>query len=558
MRLTRPIEGRHLGQLHIFHEAQVMELDAAMTEDTDGNKINDDIDAPANMGNGNDNNTHNDTVSISQARLDAILSKMIIVVPCKDEDISVIRGVVAAIPASCLVIIVSNCDRPVASTMIKDVNNGSNIDDPYAQLVALARRFGTWGRQVLVAHQKDREAAAAFKAAGITELIGDDGLIRNGKGEGMLLGIALAAAFAGKDRKYIGFIDADNLYSTSVSEYCRVFAAGFAMGGHGNNSDEDTMVRLRWASKPKINNGRLEFVSEGRCSRIVNSWLNGLFSLSGFGGTNNSTEGSINANTNTPLISTGNAGEHSMTLSLAMELRMAAGYAIEPFHYIDLLSRGYLNNAQHIHDPETQLAPITKPVKIFQIRTLSPHFHRASDDGHIRRMWAAGLGSIYHGLAPFSKSIFPHRQNRQDSTAANGITAATTSTENHGTAISTSDGITSLRERIHSFATENHIRVVLENAANGTAKAKCFQTGILDSATGELPKPRVYPALSTMDVAKFRNMMVRAGTKSLLRGFRVPGLQQAHHQNQQPAFGSVMVTPAGQISSEGLVQISSY
>ncbi|KAL1840012.1 hypothetical protein VTJ49DRAFT_929 [Mycothermus thermophilus] len=532
MRLTLPDEGRRFGLLHIFPETRVVELDTAFSEDGD---YYDNIDTI--MADGNSINTHTDsTVNLPRSRLDAVLSETVIVVPCKDEEMSVIRGVLAAIPPPCLIIIVSNCDRPTTTTT-KDAINGTLNDDPYAQLVALARRFGTWGRQVMVAHQKDREAAAAFRAAGIPELLDDTDLIRNGKGEGMLLGIALAAAFA-PERRYIGFVDADNFYAGSVSEYCRAFAAGFAMAGSDGTErggGEDTMVRLRWASKPKVCNGRLEFVSEGRCSRIVNSWLNMLFSLPGLCG-----GGDKNHN---PLITTGNAGEHAMTLSLAMQLRMAAGYAIEPFHFIDILTRGGLapdtNTFDQYAHPSEAAPPLTKPVRILQIRTLSPHFHRASDDAHVRRMWAVGLGSVYHGLATFQHNLFHRRfstpitttttNNSPHTPAPNCITPPPTrpSTPTTTTTPVTPETIANFRSSIHAFAADQHTQ------PTGTG-------GILDATTGELPRPMVYPPLAGMDLGKFREVMLRAGAaRSSLRGFRVAGLQP--QQQQQQAQQSVGV-----------------
>jgi mannosyl-3-phosphoglycerate synthase len=454
MRLTRPSESRSFGLLHIDEEARVLELETSYESRA-----------------GTDGQGSSAEACFSGQALDKVLSEMVIVVPCKDEQLAVIRGVISAIPAACFVILVSNCQR-------------EDGDDEYEQQVAMVKAFGGYDRQILAIHQKDAAAAAAFCASGMAELIDPaDGTIRDGKGEGMLLGVAMAAAFC-HERHYIGFVDADNFNAGSVNEYCKAFAAGFAMSPRPEQ--EDTMVRLRWSSKPKMRNGRLDFVTEGRCSRIVNSWLDKLL-VPGPQQEDNNHRGQPHTKPDNPFVTTGNAGEHAMTMSLALKLRMAAGYAIEPFHFIDLLERAHLRsssggkqvngldganrtngNSWWIADKATKTTnPLDKPVRVLQIRTLSPHFHRSSDDEHIRQMWATGLGSIFHGLAPY------HSMPRCDD-----------------------DGVSKLRQHIHDFAATN---------------------GGIDDATGELPQPNIYPALEGIDLKRFRAVLgPSAGTGSLM------------------------------------------
>lgn len=441
MKLTRPSETRRFGLLHISEE--VYHVPEHGRTSGDGSQT----DA---------GNSEANTECYSGGTLDAILSEMIIVVPCKDEELSVIRGVISAIPAPCLVILVSNCQR-------------QSDDDDYLQQVDMVKAFGGDKRQLLAIHQKDAAAAAAFKESGMAELCGPDGTIRDGKGEGIILGVALAAALC-PARRYIGFVDADNLRAGSVHEYCLAFAAGFAMSL--SRDREDTMVRLKWASKPKLrDNGRVELVKEGRCSRIVNSWLNKLFAA-GDG------QGSDGRNTN--FITTGNAGEHAMSMGLALKLRMAAGYAIEPYHFVDLLERAYLSPSrvtQGSDGVKNQPQPLERPVRIVQIQTLSPHYHRETDNDHIRRMWAAGLGSVFHGLATY------HSRPGSD------------------------DGeILKLRQELQGFAVEHRN---------------------VDDITGELPRPRVYSALEDTDLRKFRKIIEPSTGKGSLRAFGFAGDKQA-------------------------------
>ncbi|KAK4139352.1 uncharacterized protein C8A04DRAFT_15937 [Dichotomopilus funicola] len=498
MRVTRPTASLRFGPLQVFAEATVLDPDAAVG--VAGGK-------GATRGGESSSSSRDDLSTSSTSNnsaayfpwpvLDAVLCKMVIVVPCKDEKLSVIRGVLAAIPVGCAVILVSNCQR-------------TDDDDEYAQQAAMALAFASPGRPVMTVHQKDPIAAAALRAAGMADLCEDKAVsgdtptpetIRDGKGEGMILGIALAAAFC-PGRKYIGFVDADNFCAASVTEYCKDFATGFALDEERDVEEkeekEETMVRLRWASKPKVRNGMVEFVPEGRCSRIVNSWLNRLFSLDG--GSGSGRDGATETPAQSGFITTGNAGEHAMTMGLALKLRLASGYAIEPFHFVDLLERAQMTgrNTTNISTKQQTpsssstasssvpgIKPLTKPVRILQLRTRSPHYHRASPEAHIRRMWAVGLGCIYHGLA--SATAFLRQEPETDhpitvdADDAGGLNDAGNNPNTHNTNIS------HLLREMHNFAKDG---------------------GAVEAETGALPRPRVYPALEGMDGRKFREGML--------------------------------------------------
>ena len=70
-------------------------------------------------------------------------------------------------------------------------------------------------RQALIIHQKDPHLAQALAEAGYTDLLDENGCVRDGKGEGMMVG-TLMAVLAGKE--YVCFIDADNYFPGSVWE----------------------------------------------------------------------------------------------------------------------------------------------------------------------------------------------------------------------------------------------------------------------------------------------------------------------------------------------------
>ncbi|MBU2662054.1 mannosyl-3-phosphoglycerate synthase [Actinoplanes bogorensis] len=287
--------------------------------------------------------------------LRAIESQMVIVVPCMNETRTVIEGVLSGIPHDCLIILVSNSDRgPVDRYEIE------------AQTVEQFCRLA--GRSAITVHQKDPGVAAAIKAAGMPEMLDDDGLIRNGKGEAMLLGMALAAMTG---RRYIGYVDADNYVPGSVHEYCKVYAAGLHLAG-----SPYSMVRISWHSKPKLRDNRLFFSRRGRSSQITNEWLNRfLAEYSDFG---------------TEVIATGNAGEHAMTLDLGLKLRLAGGFAVEPYEYMDMFEQfgGVLEST----DPDV----MASSVPVLQIETRNPHFHDNKGEEHVQGMRMQALNVLYH------------------------------------------------------------------------------------------------------------------------------------------------------------------
>lgn len=315
------------------------------------------------------------SVAFSRDALIAIESKMVIIIMCMDEEYRTIDGVLSGIPHDCLIILVSNSSRhPV---------------DRYRTEVQLLQSFCEQAdRAAIAVHQKDPGIAKTFSSLGVPELVGDDGLVHNGKGEGMFIGMAVAALTG---REYVGFVDADNFLPGSVLEYCKVYAAGFHM-----SDSTDAMVRVSWSSKPKQCNGRMMFECKGRSSRVVNEWLNALLQqFSGYG---------------TECIATGNAGEHAMTLSLGLKLKLASGFAVEPYEYIYLLES--LSGSSVVeekpeptkkkgqHPPPQQQHPPSPPpsprVQVHQIKTRNPHLHDNKGDDHVQGMRAQALNMLYH------------------------------------------------------------------------------------------------------------------------------------------------------------------
>jgi mannosyl-3-phosphoglycerate synthase len=280
---------------------------------------------------------------------------MAIVIPVKDEKLKLFEGVVSGVPHDCLLIVVSNSQR-------QRVDRFRMEKDALAQYCHFTRRVG------LIIHQKDKILAEALSEAGYTELLGDDGLLKNGKSEAMIAAMLLAMV---AKKNYIGFIDADNYFPGSVLEYARVYAAGFSLA-----TSPYTMVRILWRYKPKISAG-LYFRKRGRVSEISNKYINSLISS--------------NTGFETDIVRTSNAGEHAISLRLAELLPYASGYAIEPQELLSIFEAfgGVL--------PMAQTMASSHGVEIFQIESRNPHLHEEKGARHLQEeMLLPSLGAIYH------------------------------------------------------------------------------------------------------------------------------------------------------------------
>ncbi len=333
MRIEIPRECERIGSLQIYGLQKVYELDA-------GEGI------------------HGQDTVIERIPSEVLydrMREMAIVVPVKNERLKLIEGVLVGIPSPCQVIVVSNSPR-------------GPVDRFNLEKEALENYGKFTGKKIMVVHQKDPGLAKAFVDAGYTDLIDESGLVRSGKAEGMIVG-TLLAKWLGK--KYLGFVDSDNYFPGAVLEYVYEYAAGFAMNGSSN-----TFVRISWHSKPKIMESSLFFAKWGRSSVNSNMMLNRLLThFSGF---------------ETEIVKTGNAGEHALSVDLALQLEYAAGYAVETHHYINLLEKygGILEPS----NPDASQEKIT----ICQIESRNPHMHESKGDDHVEDMIDASLSVIYH------------------------------------------------------------------------------------------------------------------------------------------------------------------
>ena len=341
MRLTFPYQTDRVGGVKVFGLQKVFELESGASEDETGSAL-----------------SWGTTVCrVSPTALRAVHDRMAVVVLSKNEPVRLVEGVLAGIPHGCLVVLVSKSDRDPVDRF--DMERDS------------MERFCRYNqRPGLIVHQSDPVLGAAMAAAGMPAVVDTAGAVRGGKGEAMIVGMALAR-LAGKD--YVGFVDADNYVPGSITEYVNAFAANFALA-----ETPYSMVRINWQSKPKVVDGSLFFSKFGRASEITNRFLNLYLShLSGFG---------------TEAIRTGNAGEHAISMALALQMRFSGGFAVEPAELVELFERfGGIRPAPEGADCEI----IRKGVELYQVETVNPHFHEDKGDAHVDEMRHVALAAIH-------------------------------------------------------------------------------------------------------------------------------------------------------------------
>lgn len=336
MRIESTRLAEHLGSVKIHGVRRILELDSGARATTHLEE-------------------NPETQTISRDAIDDVEQRTAIVLPIKNEDLKVFEGVLTGVPHNCLMIVISSSRR-------------GEIDAFKSEKDILSRFCHATRRQALIVHQKDPILAQALEQADYAEILDEEGLVRNGKSEGMIIGILLSRLH-GKD--YVGFIDTDNYIPGAVWEYAKHYAIGFSLA-----KSPLAMVRILWRYKPKLA-GELYFKKWGRVSEITNRYINHFIS----------TRGKFESD----IIKTANAGEHAMSLELAMRLTYASGYGVETQELVSIFEQfgGIL--------PITDKATAKKGVEVIQTETLNPHLHEERGGDHLLQdMLLPSLSVIYH------------------------------------------------------------------------------------------------------------------------------------------------------------------
>lgn len=305
------------------------------------------------------------------------LSQTAFVISHKNESIDTLLRVLWYIPVSSTIIVVTNCPE-------QELDELTN---------ALKTRLADHRKTYLI-HQKDERIARLFQAVGVPFILGADGKVVNGKGEGMYIG-ALCAYQLNYPRWLI-FYDADNFVPSALLEYTlamgRLFMSNslpvsryagdtlFVQRQTGAQFGPDLHnVRICWASKPELGSTNWQAGIMGRTTKVVSplfeSLLEGWFGIS-----------------NHP-ISSSNAGEQGMTVGTASTLHFSSGFSVETFQLLDLL----FNASPWKEHPEE--------IVLQQYLSQSPHFHEKKGDEHIKKMIEESLGCFFHFEAVLPKKV---------------------------------------------------------------------------------------------------------------------------------------------------------
>lgn len=297
---------------------------------------------------------HIDTIRFPGSLIDrleglgAFFARTAFVVTHKSESLETLLGVLWFLPLSSLVIVVTNCPP-------QDLH-------PLAEGLRRANR-----ENLLLVHQKDERIASFFREQGVSNLLGDDGLVIDGKGEGMYIGAACAALRGDRGCEWVVFYDADNFVPSALLEYSLAMARLFLaarLEGEARGQALFHNVRICWAAKPYLNRREGDTTQVlGRCSRVVSPLISAFFQA---------TSG-VNA-----AILTSNAGEQGLTLRTAKALRFSSGYSVETFQLLDLHAHGTSGGKSR--------------VLLQQYQAQSAHFHQKGDEDHIRQMIAESVG----------------------------------------------------------------------------------------------------------------------------------------------------------------------
>ena len=308
------------------------------------------------------------------------LSHTVFVISHKNEKVKTLCEVLWYLPLNSPIIIVTNCQESEKDELTNELK------------MQLAHH-----QRIYLVHQKEEAIARLFETYGVYHILGNDGKIIDGKGEGMYIG-TLCAYQLGYPR-WIIFYDADNFVPSALLEYTLAMSRLFmstplpmyprdldtiVIRGQAEKQVYTDLhnVRICWSSKPELGNGHSDIRILGRCTRVVSPFISGL--LEGWFGISDYA------------ISSSNAGEQGMTVKTALSLRFSSGFSVETFQLLDLLFHAYRRKGS------------TEEIILQQYLSKSPHFHEKKGDEHIKKMIEQSLGSFFH----FEESL-PNKVKRQ-------------------------------------------------------------------------------------------------------------------------------------------------
>ncbi|KUK00535.1 MAG: Mannosyl-3-phosphoglycerate synthase, partial [Methanobacteriaceae archaeon 41_258] len=106
--------------------------------------------------------------------LDHILKDFSIIIPIKNEDIRLFDSAIRSIPSDCHIIVVSNSNKEKCEKEMRLIEDFHDMT----------------GDPIIFAHQRDPSIGSALEDIGYTSIL-DNGLVRDGKGEGLIIGLLI-------------------------------------------------------------------------------------------------------------------------------------------------------------------------------------------------------------------------------------------------------------------------------------------------------------------------------------------------------------------------------
>src|SRR5947209_1763132 len=154
------------------------------------------------------------------------LSHTVFVISHKNEKVKTLREVLWYLPLNSPIIIVTNCQESER----EDLTNELKLELAHHQRIYLV-------------HQKDEAIARLFEAYGVYHILGKDGKVIDGKGEGMYIG-TLCAYQLGYPR-WIIFYDADNFVPSALLEYTLAMSRLFMSTSYSDLVSERDTISIR-------------------------------------------------------------------------------------------------------------------------------------------------------------------------------------------------------------------------------------------------------------------------------------------------------------------------
>ncbi|MEM2013920.1 MAG: mannosyl-3-phosphoglycerate synthase [Desulfurococcaceae archaeon] len=285
-----------------------------------------------------------------------VASSTVFVVPVKDEEPILLEGVLRAIPSLSPIVVVSASSRYPLNMYRVELDIARSV-------------YKTSERTIVVVHQKDKVLSEEL-AKHIPEITDEEGYVRYGKGEGLLIGTLIADALRASN---VAFVDADNFIPSTVLEYSLIYYTTL-----GLSESKFKMTRIYWGYKA-WSTEELYFRRLGRVSAIVNSVLNRVLSL--------------RRRMETDIIKTANSGEHAMSIELAKIITYGGGYSVETQELVSILELCYI-------DMEEKCPALPENIEIFQVESRSPHVHSEKGEAHVAQMMIESLSTTYYSRLP--------------------------------------------------------------------------------------------------------------------------------------------------------------